>query len=120
MKLDLKEAEGFAEKALKINPTLPEALRLRADVHFFTGDFAAAVRELEKAQKVNPRDERTLARLAACLKGQRKDDGFDALVNTVEKFDTKPAVFWQELGEHTEVRPLFTAPQKSFPKPPPL
>jgi tetratricopeptide (TPR) repeat protein len=114
MKLDLKEAEGFAEKALKINPNLPEALRLRADLHFFVGDFPAAVRELEKAQKVNPRDEHTLARLAACLKGQRKDDEFDALVKGLEKFDTKPAVFWQELGEQTEVRRLFSDAEKYY------
>jgi tetratricopeptide (TPR) repeat protein len=111
-KLDLKDAEGFAEKALAINPNLPEALRLRADLHFFVGDFAAAMRELDRARKVNPRDERTLARVAACLKSQRKDDEFDALVKSVEKFDSKPAVFWQELGEQTEVRRLFSDAEK--------
>ncbi len=116
MKLDLKDAEKRAEDALKINPNLPEALRLRADLHFFVGDFTAAQRELEKAQKVNPRDEQTLARLAACLKGLRKDEDFDVLVKSVEKFDPKPAVFWFELGEQTEVRRLFGDAEKFYRK----
>ena len=116
LKLDLKEAEDKVERALKINPNLPEALRLRADLYFFVGDFTAAQRELEKAQKVNPRDEQTLARLAACLKGLRKDAEFDALVKDVEKFDPKPAAFWYELGEQTEVRRLFSETEKFFKK----
>ena len=116
MKLDLKEAEDFAERALKINPNLPAALRLRADLHLFVGDFTAALRELEKAQKVNPRDEQTLARVAACLKGQRKDDEFDAVAKGIEKFDPKPAVFWFELGEQMEVRRYFSDAEKCFKK----
>ena len=116
MKLDLKEAESFAERALKINPNLPEALRLRADLYLFVGDFTAAQRELEKAEKVNPRAEQTLARIAACFKAQRKDDEFNALVKEIEKFDPKPAVFWFELGEQTEVRRFFSDAEKYFRK----
>jgi tetratricopeptide (TPR) repeat protein len=116
MKLDLKEAEGFADRALKVNPNLPEALRVKADLHLFVGDFPAALRELDKARKVNPRDERTLARIAACFRGQRKDEEFDALAKEVEKFDSKPAVFWNELAEQMEVRRYFSDAEKYFRK----
>ena len=33
--MEVKDAERFAERALKFNPHLPEALRLRADIHLF-------------------------------------------------------------------------------------
>lgn len=35
---------------MKINPHLPEALRLRADIFMVTGDVTSTVRELEQAQ----------------------------------------------------------------------
>jgi tetratricopeptide (TPR) repeat protein len=107
MGFQIKQAERFAEQALKVNPKLPEALRLRADVHLASGDPAAALRELQTARAVNPRDEYTLARIAACLRLQRKKDQADALAKDVEKFDAKPAVFWYELGERLEDRRYF-------------
>src|SRR5436305_13492189 len=90
---EIKDAERFAEQALKVNPKLPEALRLRADVHLATGDPAAALRELAEARKVAPRDERTLARIAACHFVQRQNPEFDAVVKEVSAFDAKPAPF---------------------------
>lgn len=107
MRFEIKEAETLAERALKINPNLPEALRLRADVHLAGGDAAAALRELEVARRVNPRDERTLGRVAACFLLQQKAADFDALAKEVEKFDPKPALFWFELGERLEDRRHF-------------
>src|SRR5262249_19119428 len=89
MKMEIKEAERLAEQALGINPKLPEALRLRADVHLASENPAAAMKELETARKVNPRDERTLGRIAACLVLQRKKEELAALTKEVEQFDAK-------------------------------
>jgi tetratricopeptide (TPR) repeat protein len=98
-RFEIKEAESLAERALKINPNCPEALRLRADVHLACGDAAAALRELEVARHVNPRDEHTLGRVAACLIVRKKTADFTDLAKEVESFDTKPALFYYELGE---------------------
>jgi tetratricopeptide (TPR) repeat protein len=116
MQFEVKEAESLAERALKINPSLPEALRLRADVHLASGDPTAALRELEQARKVNPRDDRTLARVAACLHIQRKKDDIAALTKEVEKNDSKPALFYYELGERLEERRHFEEAEKCFRK----
>src|SRR5262249_15455556 len=104
MRFEFKDAEDFAERALKANGNLPAARRLRADVHLATGDIAAAERELEAARKIGPRDERTLARIAACLLLQTKNPEAAAIVKEVEGFDTKPANFYYELGERLEER----------------
>jgi tetratricopeptide (TPR) repeat protein len=109
-RFEIKEAEELAERALKFNPNLPEALRLRADVHLSTGNVPAALRELERARKVNARDERTLARIAACyhLQGTRTArSALAKLIKEVEKYDTKPAPFYYELGERLEDRRRF-------------
>src|SRR5262249_51867594 len=102
--LDLKEASLFAEQALKINPRLTEALRLQADLHLFAGDIAAAMKELDKAQAVNPREEATLARVAACLRLQHKDADLTALIHKVEKFNPSAGIFYYELAERLEER----------------
>jgi len=116
MKFEIKEAERLAELALGINPKLPEALRLRADVHLAAGDAAAALKELEQARKVNPRDERTLGRIAACLVLQRKKDELAALTKEVEKFDPKPAPFYFAMGERLEDRRYFDEAETCFQK----
>src|SRR5260370_27065783 len=59
-RFEIKDAERFAEQALKINPNLPEALRLRADVHLAVGHIDKALKELNTARQVNARDEETL------------------------------------------------------------
>jgi tetratricopeptide (TPR) repeat protein len=110
----IKDAERLAEQALKINPKLPEALRLRADVHLASGDPAAALRELEQARIINPRDERTLARVGACLLIQKKGGESEALAKEIEKFDPKPAVYWNELGEVLEERRYFDEAEKAL------
>src|SRR5207302_6881988 len=46
-RLEIQDAERFAERALKINPKLPEALRLRADVHLTIGNIDKALKELQ-------------------------------------------------------------------------
>src|SRR5262249_353513 len=92
-RMDIKDAEQFAQRALKINPNLPDALRLRADIHLMSGNKMAALADLESARKVNPRDESTLGRIAACLLLDRKIGEFDALAGEVQKYDFKSGVF---------------------------
>ena len=72
-KLEIKQADGFADQALKINPRLPVALLLKSDVQLDSGDVAAALATVEKALAVNPRDEHTLARKAACLQVMQQE-----------------------------------------------
>lgn len=115
-RFEMKDAEQLAERALKFNPNLPEALRLRADVHLATGDFAAALKELAAARKVSPRDERTLARIAACeqMRGNTKE--YEAVVAEVEKASKKPATFWFDLAERFEERRRFDLAEQGYQK----
>ncbi len=114
MRFEIKDAERFAERALKFNPNLPEALRLRADVHLATGNAAGALKELERARKISPRDERTLARIAACYTLQGNKHELADLTAAVAKFDSKPAVFYFELGERLEERRRFDLAEEHF------
>ncbi|HMC65752.1 MAG TPA: tetratricopeptide repeat protein [Gemmataceae bacterium] len=115
-KYEIKDAEQFAQRALKINPHLPEALRLRSDLHLMAGNRPAALSDLEQARKVNPRDESTLGRIAACLLLDRKNAEFDALARDAEKHDPKAGVFYFELAERLEERRQFDAAEKYFKK----
>ncbi len=115
-KFEIHDAEQLAEQALKVNVRLPEALRLRADVDLASGNVAGALKELEQARAVNPRDESTLARIAACLVLQHKDADFAALAKEVESRDPKPGVFYYELGERLEDRRRFDEAEKDYRK----
>ncbi len=115
-KLDIKEAEQFAERALKANPNLVEALMLRADVHLAVGSIDNAVKELEAARKVNPRAEANLGRLAACALLQRKPDVFAKLAEEVQRYDAKPGLFYQVVGERLEERRWYDDAENYYKK----
>ncbi|MFO0843183.1 MAG: hypothetical protein U0797_12435 [Gemmataceae bacterium] len=90
---------------------------MRADVHLATGDdVAKAIQELETARKVSPRDERTLARIAACYQIQGKAKEYDAVVAEVAKFDKVPTTFWFELAERMEDRRRYDLAEEGFTK----
>jgi len=114
--LEVEEAEQLAEQALKVNINLPEALRLRADVHLAGGNVAGALKELEQARAINPRDEATLARMAACFYLQHKNAELDAVAKEVEQRDPKAGVFWYELGARLEERRRFDEAEKDYKK----
>ena len=116
MAFEVKDAEACAESALKVNANSPEALRLRADVYLAGGDAAAALRELEVARSVNPRDERTLGRIGACLIVRRKQAEYEALAKEVATFDSKPAVFYYEMGDRLDESRRFDEAEKSLHK----
>jgi tetratricopeptide (TPR) repeat protein len=115
-KLDIKDAETLAEQALKINPHFPEALRLRADLFLAVGNIPGALKELEDARAVNGVDEETLARIAACYFLQHKNQEFDSLAAEVAKNDSKPAVFYFEVGERLEERRWYDDAEKFYKK----
>jgi tetratricopeptide (TPR) repeat protein len=115
-RFEIKDAEGLAERALKINPNLPEGLRLRADVYLATGDTAKALRELGTAKKINPRDERTLARVAAVQQLQNDEKGLKDTITEAEKSSKKPALFWFDLAERLEERRRFDVAESYYQK----
>ena len=63
---DIETGLARCDRALAINPALPEARRLRADLLMVLERFPEAMTELERALEVNPVSEETLARVAAC------------------------------------------------------
>jgi tetratricopeptide (TPR) repeat protein len=115
-KLDLKVAEDFAKRALRVNPRLTDALRLRADVYLAAGEVTAAIAELQRARGVNPREEATLGRLAACYSLQNQKTALDTLAREVEKYDTRPGVFYAQLGERLEERRRYDEAEKYYQK----
>src|SRR6202022_1642529 len=73
-----------------------------------------ALEELEHARKINPRDENTLGRIAACLDLQHKNEEFQKIIREVEAFDPRPAVFYYQLGEQFQDRRHFDVAEKYF------
>jgi tetratricopeptide (TPR) repeat protein len=112
----MKAAENFAERALKINPHLPEALRVLADMHLAAGDPGKALKELERARKVSPRDASTLGRIAAAHLMAGNHKAHDAIVAEVEKHDKRPGVFYFELGQRLEQRRRYDVAESAYKK----
>jgi tetratricopeptide (TPR) repeat protein len=72
------------------------------------GDLPAARKFLDQALAVNPRDERTLGRVAAVHLVQHKPAEVDKLAKEVSAFDPKPGLFYTELADSLEFRRLLT------------
>lgn len=64
--MDVAKAEEYADRALQVNPRLPEALLLKADIRLADGNTPAALEFIEQALAINPVDQQTLARKAVC------------------------------------------------------
>ncbi len=64
--MHLQTADEHANAALKANPHLPSALRLKADIALLSEAQAAARPYIQQALAINPADQLTLARLAVC------------------------------------------------------
>jgi tetratricopeptide (TPR) repeat protein len=116
VKYDLKEAESLVEQGLKKNPKHPGALRVKAELQMMASDYAGAEKSLKGAKEVNPRDERTLGRLAAALYVQNKKADYDAIVKEVSEFDTKPGLFYYELGEALDERKRYAEAEAHYKK----
>jgi tetratricopeptide (TPR) repeat protein len=114
--LDLKDAERYADQALKVNPRHPEALCLKADVLIAGGDLANAERLLTSVKFIHPRNEAAQARLAACYHLMQKPEDLAKVVQEVEAFDAKPAVFYHDLGAVLESRKQYAKAEEYFRK----
>jgi tetratricopeptide (TPR) repeat protein len=115
-KYEVPEAERLADRALKINPKLPDALNLRADIHLAIGHLDKAMQELERSRQVNPSNETTLARIAACLALKQDKEGLAKVVKEVEEHDAKPGMFYYILGAQLEDRRRFPEAELYFKK----
>jgi tetratricopeptide (TPR) repeat protein len=115
-KYEIRDAELFASRALKINSQLPEARRLMADIHLLAGDLKAAKHESDAARRVNPRDEMTLGRWAACLQLSRDQDAFNAVVKEILERNSRPGVFYYTLAEALEERKRYEAAEEYYRK----
>ncbi|MBI1311321.1 tetratricopeptide repeat protein [bacterium] len=65
-KHDLDGAAIFVKQSLEIQPHFVPALQLSADIDLAQGDPQTALQTLEQARAVNPLDQGTLGRIAAC------------------------------------------------------
>jgi cellulose synthase operon protein C len=63
---DFDKAEAKSKEALEIDPQLPDALRLKADACYMTGRTGSALAAATSALQIDPHDQLTLARVAAC------------------------------------------------------
>jgi tetratricopeptide (TPR) repeat protein len=113
---ETKDADTQADSALKINPRLTSALRLKADVLLLAGDVPAARKLLDRARDVNPREEATLARIATCARVLNQPDAVKDVIVEAERFNPKPALFYQELGSSLEDRKLYKDAEVYFKK----
>lgn len=134
-KHDLKAAESYAQQALEAQSNSVGALQLKADVDVKNSKLDAALESLAKAREVNPIDQGTLGRIAACyyLIDSRSDDDQDKrlgkLLESLDKIDevafekptrleevvievarrnAKPGRFLTTVGEVLEARRKFT------------
>lgn len=65
-KHDFDDVKLFVDQALEVQPNYPRALQLKADVLLAKGKLGEALKVLEEARAVNPVDQKTLGRTAAC------------------------------------------------------
>ncbi len=136
----LDQAEASLRRAMEINPHLPAAWRLKADVAWLNDQTGEALRLLrEKLLPLNPVEEATLARIAACywmLDGcsvgfspplrEKADAGglnptpqassprFDALAAEVTQRNAHAGDFYSELAQMLEVRNRHAAAERYF------
>lgn len=89
-RLELTEAASFAERALAVNPHHIAALHLQADLALRDLDSKRALGALEKARECNPRDQRTMARIASAYlleDGQPPDKEVDGVLSHLDSID---------------------------------
>ena len=108
---NIEEAKRRLDRALELFPTLLEAWLLRADLHWANFHTDAALKILEeKALPLNPRDEATLGRMAACYlvldgaKAEAPEGRFARLTADVLRENPKAGEFFFTVAELLETR----------------
>jgi len=122
----LDRAEASLRRAMEINPSLPAIWRLKADMAWLNDQTGEALRLLrEKLLPLNPLDESSLARIAACyllLDASAPESGpdkttstrFDTLAAEVLKRNPHAGEFYTELAEMLQVRKRHAAAERYF------
>jgi tetratricopeptide (TPR) repeat protein len=112
----LEQAEASLHRAEEINPHLPEVWRMKADIAWLNDDTGESLRLLrEKLLPLNPRDEATLGRIAACY--LVRDAGARQLTDLVAdaaKHNPNCGEFYTELADMLQVRHKHAAAEKYF------
>lgn len=80
----LKEADKAASLAVRKQGTSPEAWRIRSSINFAQGDSKTAFKDLERANKLDPKDSETFCAIAHAFLRAGNTDGaraaFDAAI----------------------------------------
>ena len=105
--MEIKQADGFADQALKINPRLPAALLLKADVQLDQRRHQRGAGNSEKALAVNPRDEHVLARKAACFRPMKQERRLRRRCQARRAGRRQAGRFYFDLGQRLEDRHYF-------------
>ena len=103
-----------AERALEINPHYAPANVLLADLNISDERFDDADKAARKAVAENPRDERALARLAACRRLLVDPMGAEAAELTALAANPRPADFYYWLGERLADRRKYHSAERAF------
>ena len=129
---EYEKSHTLIERALKINPNLPEALLVECDLHFINGQYDKALESAETATTINAQDQSVLARKAACYllidgvpnrealesffeasgnpestKTASASSRFSVLLTALLKQNPKPGYFLYELGHLLEQKRQF-------------
>jgi tetratricopeptide (TPR) repeat protein len=111
---EIEDGHTHADRALALNANLPAARQLKADLYMAREQYAEAMEELKLALTVNPVDEESLGRMAACLWLTRRAGEFDQLRNEVQQRNPRPSQFLTRLAERLEDHRRFDVAEQYF------
>ncbi|HWE37448.1 MAG TPA: tetratricopeptide repeat protein [Isosphaeraceae bacterium] len=110
----LAAARKKAEEALAINPHYAPAFVLQADVAISDERFDDALAAARKAVAEDPKDEESLARLAAAYRLLVDPVGASAVEAVALAVNPKPATFFAALGERLADRRKYHSAERAF------
>lgn len=135
---EIEYARQFVQRTLEIDPHHIVALQVRADLELSEGKLAEALATLKQALAVNPHDENTLGRVAACYLIQdgppteeklrellkqfsndkntniATDSRFSRLVTELAERNPNPGRFLTVLGSQLESRRKFQLAERFY------
>jgi tetratricopeptide (TPR) repeat protein len=111
---EIEAGHTHADRALTINPRLPAARLLKADLFMAREQYDEAMEQLNQLLPTNPLDEETLGRVAACHWLTRKVAEFDRLCAEVQRRNPRPVAFYHRLAERLEDHRRFDVAEQFF------
>src|SRR5262249_52630329 len=84
------------------------------DLFMAREQYSEAIEGLDRALRVNPNDEETLGRMAACLWLMRKTSEFDHVCDEARARNPRPATFYHRLAERLEDHRRFDLAEQFF------